>query len=187
MTQSIDTPRSTRRLVAIRPAQEADIPAVANFLARTFASTFGHTVTPPDLEAHLAKHLSFSAIKKQFENPLSEFFIACESEDGSEVMGCAQLTQGTTEPCIVGVEGTIALQRLYVDDQYHGSGVGGALIRHVEELAKERGFLNMWLGVWEYNLKAQRAYERFGFKRVGSHDFVFGQCVQTDWILIKRL
>jgi len=45
----------------------------------------------------------------------------------------------------------------------------------------------VWLGVWEENLKAQRAYERFGFGRAGEHDFVCGECVQTDWILMKRL
>jgi len=38
------------------------------------------------------------------------------------------------------VEKPIELQRLYVDDRFHGSGVGGALFRHVEVLAKERGF-----------------------------------------------
>jgi len=57
----------------------------------------------------------------------------------------------------------------------------------VERLALERGFVTMWLGVWEENFKAQKIYERMGFRKVGQHDFKMGNCVQTDWILTKRL
>jgi ribosomal protein S18 acetylase RimI-like enzyme len=40
---------------------------------------------------------------------------------------------------------------------------------------------------WEENFKAQKVYERIGFRKVGQHDFKMGNCVQTDWILTKRL
>ena len=40
---------------------------------------------------------------------------------------------------------------------------------------------------WEENFKAQKVYERMGFRKVGQHDFKMGNCVQTDWILTKRL
>ena len=35
--------------------------------------------------------------------------------------------------------------------------------------AKEAGCDVMWLGVWEYNPRAQRFYEKNGFRIVGSH------------------
>jgi len=96
------------------------------------------------------------------------------------------MNEGKVEDCVKGAK-PMKLQRLYVDETYHGSGVGGALFRFVENWAKEKGFETLWLGVWEENLKAQKVYERFGFSKVGAQDFIMGTCVQTDWILIKNL
>jgi len=81
----------------------------------------------------------------------------------------------------------VELQRLYVSPDFHGGGVGRLLVESVEKIAREEGFVTLWLGVWEENFKAQKVYERMGFGKVGSHDFVMGSCVQTDWILTKRL
>lgn len=81
----------------------------------------------------------------------------------------------------------IELQRLYVTQEYHGAGVGRALIDRVEEIARGEGYKTLWLGVWEENFKAQNVYAKMGFRKVGEHDFKMGNCVQTDWILSKRL
>lgn len=169
----------------MRPASSQDIDTIANLGATTFASSFGYSLPASDLQDYLETAYSPSSIAKDLMNPLIDIIVACESND--RVIGFVQLTQGTIEPCIADVERPIELQRLYVDESYHSSGVGRALENEVERISKERGFKTMWLGVWEENFKAQKAYERFGFSKVGSHDFVMGTCVQTDWILTKAL
>lgn len=60
-------------------------------------------------------------------------------------------------------------------------------MRHVEGVARGRGFSTCWLGVWEKNLKAQKVHERKGYKEVGDHEFVMGEERQTDWLLVKEL
>jgi ribosomal protein S18 acetylase RimI-like enzyme len=45
----------------------------------------------------------------------------------------------------------------------------------------------MWLGVWEYNPRAQRFYEKNGFRVVGSHVFQLGEDAQTDLLMQKEL
>jgi RimJ/RimL family protein N-acetyltransferase len=54
-------------------------------------------------------------------------------------------------------------------------------------MARKMGFKTIWLGVWEENFRAHKVYERFGFRKIGYHDFKIGDCVQTDWIMSKRL
>lgn len=61
------------------------------------------------------------------------------------------------------------------------------LFEDAERIAREEGYETLWLGVWEENVKAQGVYGRFGFERCGEHDFVMGSCVQTDWIMCKKL
>lgn len=56
-----------------------------------------------------------------------------------------------------------------------------------EGVARDEGYKVMWLGVWEENFKAQKAYQKMGLGKVGAHDFTMGECVQTDWILSKFL
>jgi ribosomal protein S18 acetylase RimI-like enzyme len=177
----------TKRQTIIRRAEEKDIFEIANLGAKTFAESFGYSMLPSDLQDYLETAYSYSAIKNDLADPLKDIFVANNDRDPNHVMGFVQLTRGTSEPCLRDFENIVELQRLYVAENYHGSGVGGSLVRHVEKLAKESGFATMWLGVWEENIKAQKVYERFGFKKAGEHDFKMGTCIQTDWILTKQL
>jgi len=45
----------------------------------------------------------------------------------------------------------------------------------------------MWLGVWEYNPRAQRFYEKNGFQVCGKHTFLLGSDPQTDLLMQKQL
>ena len=55
------------------------------------------------------------------------------------------------------------------------------------ELAGQNQHSFVWLGVWEHNYNAIRFYERIGFERCGSHDFMLGNDKQTDILLKKEL
>ena len=170
----------------IRPATEADVPAIVHVGITTFTSSFGHSMPEADLQAYLSEAYHPGAIQSMLSDPRSNTFVACDPSDISSVMGFVQLNQGKVEECVSGPK-PIELNRFYVDAKFHGSGVGSALFWYVDKLAREWGFETLWLGVWEENLKAQRAYQKFGFSKVGTHDFVMGECVQTDWILTKNL
>jgi GNAT superfamily N-acetyltransferase len=57
------------------------------------------------------------------------------------------------------------LDHLYVDPNWHGRGVGSALLTAVRENAGE---LNLW--TFQANEQARRFYERHGFRLVGLTD-----------------
>ncbi|KAG9247027.1 acetyltransferase [Calycina marina] len=172
----------------IRLATEADIPAICHLGASTFTSTFGYSMPASDLQTYLSEVYTHAAVAADILDPLITTFVATfPASPLSEIRGFAQMYQGPIEECVTGPK-PVELKRLYVDAKYQGGGVGGALFQRIESWAKDGGFATMWLGVWEENLNAQRAYGRFGFKeRVGKHDFVMGTCVQTDWIMVKSL
>lgn len=135
--------------------------------------------------AYLDEAYSLSATAKEITNPKKDLIVATDSKN--QIIGFVLLTRGTTDPCLEGLNKTIELQRLYVHPQAHGGGVGKLLAKHVEEMARKQGFENLWLGVWEENVKARKIYEKLGFTKVGSHNFKTGQVVQTDFIMAKRL
>lgn len=146
-------PQSRKQAPTLRPATSQDIEAIANLGSKTFTSSFGHSLPVSDLQSYLETAYSPSSIAKDLKNPLIDTIVACAE---ARVVGFVQLTQGTIEPCITDVKRPIELQRLYVDECYHGGGIGRALENEVERIAIERGFKTMWLGVWEENFKAQK-------------------------------
>ena len=74
-----------------------------------------------------------------------------------------------------------------MSEDQHGKGIGSKLMDEVDRMARAQGFTGIWIGVWEENKGAQRVYKRQGFEEVGTHDFVCGNEVQTDWIMWKDL
>jgi len=183
MTQPQAT--SQREAPKLRRARPEDVKAIAHLGAATFSATFGYSMPASDLQAYLQEAYSLSTVAHQLASPLIDVVVAVDEAD--QVIGFVQLTQGTSDPCVADLERPVELQRLYVDVNHHGGGVGRALVTEVEKLAKERGFKTFWLGVWEDNFKAQKAYQRFGFSKVGEHDFKMGECIQRDWIMMKSV
>lgn len=172
----------------IREAKSQDAPAIAQLGFKVFSDTFGYSVPPADLQSYLTECYTTSAILADLTNHNKDTIIVCPRDRPDHILGFAILTRGTSEPCIRHLSGpTIELQRLYVEPDSHGQGLGKLLVTQVEAIARQQGFKAIWLGVWEENVKAQRVYERLGYERVGEHDFLTGSCRQTDWIMIKQL
>ncbi|OBS18830.1 hypothetical protein FPOA_10557 [Fusarium poae] len=171
--------------VSIRPATLSDASPIAQLGARVFTVTFGHSVQPHELAAYLEESYTTEAITSDINDPNKDVIVATNSND--ELVGFAYLTRGSTEPCVENLEMTVELQRIYVDLDSHGTGVGKVLEKAIEEMARDQGFKHLWLGVWEENPRAIKAYEKWGYKQVGDHDFTIGSVVQTDHILVKEL
>lgn len=171
--------------VTIRAAQAEDVVAIARLGAHVFSTTFGHSVPAHELQAYLDESYSIEAVTCDVEDPAKDMFVA--TKPGIGVIGFALLTRGSSEPCIAHLENYVELQRIYVHPEHHGGGVGKLLAHAVEKTARDQGFTYMWLGVWEENHKARKVYERLGYRMVGDHDFVIGEVVQTDNIMLKEL
>ena len=64
---------------------------------------------------------------------------------------------------------TLYIDDICVDEDARGKGVGKMLYEFVKEYAKEKGFYNITLNVWECNPTAIKFYESMGLKpqRIG--------------------
>lgn len=64
--------------------------------------------------------------------------------------------------------GMMKLHKLYLLEEYQGKGYGQKMLQHVIEAAESRGFTSVILAVNKQNMKAQKAYARFGFEQYKS-------------------
>jgi ribosomal protein S18 acetylase RimI-like enzyme len=157
--------------VEIRRASEDDVPRLTELAVATYAESFGHSMSPEDLAAHVDLHLSAAAFRSNLSCDT-----VCVAADGDALLGYVQLGQGD-----MGLE----LKRLYVDSGRRNEGIGGALMQAAMESAKE---VDVFLDVWDQNLGARRFYARFGFVEVGQKEFVLpsGAATTPDIIMCRQ-
>ena len=169
--------------VEIKPCVAEDAEELSRFGARVFIRTFADHNTPENVADYVAKTYSTALQLREIKDPT---FIAAMAWHGTEAVGYYQLRIHAPEPCVRG-DLPIEILRFYVDQSMHGRGVASQLMAHCQRAAVNRGFETLWLGVWEKNFRAQKFYEKEGFEKVGSHEFVMGTDAQTDWIMEKSL
>jgi len=61
--------------------------------------------------------------------------------------------------------GWLFIRLLWVDDAFHGQGLGGQLLELVEKEAVKRGCKNLWIDT--FNPVALKLYQKHGFKIFG--------------------
>lgn len=177
---------TAKPLIQIRKAQPSDAEAIVKLGRHVFTVTFSHGVEDPkELQAYLDSAYSVDAITKDIEDPDKDTLLAVT--DGGDLAGFALLTRGTTDPSVENLENKVQLQRIYVDDKLHGVGVGSRLSGAVDALAREQGFSNIWLGVWEESHGPKKAYVKWGYEKVGQQHFMVGSLVHTDDVMAKSL
>ena len=150
---------------------------------------------PTDLSAYLSQTFSLSATASCLQNPLKETYVAIDrsattitTTSSSSILGFALACRKTSDPCIAEVHEPIHLQRIYVYPHAQGQGVGKLLVQSIETEARNQGFENLWLKVYEGNHRAIAVYQKIGFKQVGTHDFVTKTAgVWTDLVMVKSL
>ena len=201
--------------LVMQEAVAADAEAIAKTGATTFIASYGHSMPAEHMHAYLDEAYTPSTILKDLANRKNQFFVARlntsapgAKEGEGTVVGFIQMKLGTTEPCIPSNVATCELHRIYVSADHLGGGTGNLMVERGLRWARDHllgaerldgavdGVVDggvkeqragVWLGVWEENVKAQRFYRRWGFEKVGVHDFDIGDTKQTDSVMLKWL
>ena len=165
-------------------------PAVAAQLAelsrQTFHDTFAADNRPEDMAAYEAKAFGPDIQLAELQDRENTFLLAYLN---AELVGYAKLRDNSGLGLAEGQDpaGRLEVERLYVRQDWLGTGLGAALMRGALALAEQLACSAVVLGVWEKNERALVFYQRFGFRQIGQHPFRLGQDVQTDLILRKGL
>ncbi len=171
--------------ILIRRSSSEDAKLLTDLSYTTFWDAFAHHPknAPDDLDHYMRQAFNQDQIEAELADESSIFLIA---ELNGKPAGYAKLITGSTEDGITAAR-PIELSRLYSHQEYIGKGVGQNLMDACFALARENGHDVMWLGVWEYNPRAQRFYEKNGFSVVGRHIFQLGSDPQTDLLMQRTI
>lgn len=171
--------------VKIRQATIADAELLSEIARQSFNEAFADNPKnhPEDMKAYMDEAFSLETISSELVEKDTIYLIA---EFENEVAGYAKIRLNSREDCIS--EGTaIELCRLYALEKFIGKGVGKSLMQTLFKISEENEFDIVWLGVWEFNYRAQDFYKKWGFEKVGEHVFQLGNDPQIDWVMERKV
>lgn len=169
--------------LALRRCTTADIDALRELSIRTYYETFSSLSSPEDMDAYLAQAYDREKLLRELDDNNSLFFFLYADD---VLAGYLKLNEAPSQSDINDAV-SLEIERIYVSSEFQGRGFGQYLMDQALRIATERGKNYAWLGVWEKNAKALRFYGKNGFYKAGTHVFVMGEDVQTDYIMRKDL
>jgi diamine N-acetyltransferase len=165
--------------IEIREAAPTDARLISVLGTVTFYEAYFEQDDPQDLAKYIYEAFEPEKIRAEIVDENATFFIIYLN---GHAVGYAKLREDSEAGCVKN-ETAVELQRIYLVERVFGQGVGEILLKHCLEIARTRGFETLWLGVWEENRRAQRFYEKQGFRRVGELKFPYGETVGTNFVL----
>jgi len=163
----------------IRKCTSSDLEALLLISRETFVLAFEKDNNPVNFKAYIDVAFSRNIIAQQLNNPNSGFyflFVECQ------LVGYFKLNQKQAQSEKMD-NTTMELERIYVRLAVHGQGFGTFMLKEAIRIASVQKNTELRLGVWQENTDAVRFYEKFGFKKFGTHPFYIGSDKQTDWLM----
>jgi len=163
--------------------QKADLLALQEISRQTFLDTFAEVNTKEDMSQYLEVNLSLDQLAEELNNPSTSFYFV---KSNNEILAYLKLNEAKAQTEKREVP-SMEIERIYVRSEFQNRGVGQFLLDFSVELTKVKQLKLIWLGVWEYNVRAIRFYERNRFQFFGKHSFILGSDEQTDLLMERHL
>jgi ribosomal protein S18 acetylase RimI-like enzyme len=180
VVNAAQSPGSSEPVVRIGTREDASL--LAELGARTFRESSPNT-RREDVETYVRQNFT------------REKLIACLSvknttalilEKSAQAIGYALLSPGKAPTRSVPPQ-SIQIKWFYILEDWTGRKLGDVLMARCFEHASQLGIASIWLTVWKNNGRAIHFYERWGFQKVGTCDFVMGRDSQEDFVLLKNI
>jgi ribosomal protein S18 acetylase RimI-like enzyme len=145
----------------IRPATEADLPAVGSVTVEAYSS-----------DGFVGAHDDYARILADAAARHREAEVLVAADDTGAVLGTVTVVLPGTPYAEISQPGELEFRMLAVSSAARGRGVGEALVRAVIDRARSAGIGRVVLSSSEKMLAAHRLYERLGFTRLPERDWM---------------
>jgi ribosomal protein S18 acetylase RimI-like enzyme len=164
-------------------ANASHVEYLSDFGSKSFIYAYQCTLPLEELKKYIQDAFSESTILEEINGSLATYFICQDSN--SKPCGYAKLIQSAAPDSVQ--SDSMELQRLYVDSDYRGHGVGKRLETQVETYSRNHDIHSLWLRVWDGNVVAQDIYKKWGFEIVGEEQYQVGEDQRTVLIMNKPI
>ena len=169
--------------LTIREATVNDAMLIADISHETFYETFAPSNSRENIEKFLNYQFTKGKLITEVGMPDNTFFLAFK---GNEVVGYVKLRDASV-PVALKNKKALEIARIYSVSSMIGRGVGKLLMETSIQHARQKQKELVWLGVWEQNQRAIDFYTKWGFQNFGETDFLLGDDIQKDYLMLKYI
>lgn len=174
--------------VQVDPAGIWDSEAIADVAAATFPLACPPDATRDDIAAFIDQVLSAERFSEYLTDPSRTVL---KVTNHGAIVGYAMLVDDeptdTDVSDLVTLRPTTEISKFYVVPGKHGTGVSTALLTSIIERAVANGRAGLWLGVNQFNHRAQAFYAKHGFEQAGVRTFTVGTQLHHDFVMQRDL
>jgi diamine N-acetyltransferase len=153
---------------------------LAEIAERTFKETYVDQVPADDMDAYLRSEFSLGQVRRDLQRHGTMYFLA---ELQGQPVGYLRVNLPGVQTDLDETD-AVEIESIYVRADHQGTGIGRRLMEKAIAVARQADLQAVWLGVWEKNPNAIAFYERWGFRRFGTHAFRLGRTRHKD-VLMK--
>ena len=162
--------------VSLHRMTRQEVDTVGALARSVWQVTYPPLISQAQIDVMLADRYAAHRMLAQLDDPSHAWWIA--RRDASPVGFAHARLDGTD----------CKLDKLYVHPDHQRQGIGAALLRAVQDWARQRQARRLWLQVNRGNAQAIRAYARYGFHIVEARVFdIGGGFVMDDYVMEKAL
>ena len=163
-------------MLTFQAATEADAPLLRDLAERIWRESYAGVVSTEQMAYMIGRMYAEETIRRELAEGVCWEIV----RKGGGAVGYFSIT--------FGVGGVAKLNKLYLLPEEQGRGFGQRMLVRVFDIALSRGATEMRLQVNKANVRAQRAYERFGFVRIEEAVFdIGGGFVMDDYIMARSV
>ncbi|MQA53365.1 GNAT family N-acetyltransferase [Pseudomonas piscis] len=157
--------------LTFRHARHEDALCLGGLAIQVFFDTYALDGMRADLAEEALNVYAPEQFRQRLADPRRILLLA---EREGHLQGFAELAASGTRPPLEQLADGMELVRLYVQRHAQRQGIGQALLRQAENLARGRGASCLWLCAWEGNQPALAFYLAQGYDAVGVTSYEFG-------------
>lgn len=166
--------------ISVRRATVVDAEALSRFSAEVFPLGCPANTSPDDLANYISEELTPERFCALLQDNRVVILVA---ETQREIAAYTLLARGVCHSQVQ-CPNQSELRKFYVRAKFHGRGVADVLMAELLALAANDGTL--WLSVFSENRRAISFYERWGFRVIGTQDFLVGADYQKDYVMQRE-
>lgn len=153
----------------------------------TFTDTFRH-YKAEDIEHYLKTSLSTEALGRELEDSSNYFYFVNRNEERTGYLKWIYPSTTYLEHADLKCKRPLLLERFYFLPEFCGTGLAPLALQFVTSFAHHHARSDfLYLSVWEKNYRAQRFYQKHGFRTYCSFDYPVGEEVDQEFLYGKRL
>jgi diamine N-acetyltransferase len=167
------------QMTTYRAPADADATALAELGETSFVEAFGHLYSRENLNLFLSRSYAVENVAADIASP-NQLYLIAENEGG--MIGYCKLGLDITLDYDPGTRRAMELKQLYLRQNSVGTGVGQHLMDWAIAEGRTRGFDDIILSVYRDNARAQRFYQKYGFRHIADTYFMVGNHRDDEYL-----